>query len=82
MHRAAPSAARIPIALPSVARSGETGLKGSATVLNDLCAARGVAGVQFVAEIGGGLNLKRPKFVALVDRIEARPHCYTGQHRK
>ena len=28
--------------------------------------------MQFVEEVGGGLNLKRPKFVALMDRIEAR----------
>ena len=36
------------------------------------CAARGIANVEFVEEVGGGLNLKRPKFIALMDRIEAR----------
>jgi putative resolvase len=41
-------------------------------VLEDFCAARGVAGVECVEEVGGGLNLERPKFVALMDRIEAR----------
>jgi putative resolvase len=34
------------------------------------CSWRG--GVEFVEEVRGGLNLKRPKFVALMDRIEAR----------
>jgi putative resolvase len=47
-------------------------LKNQCRVLEDFCAARGVAGVEFVEEVGGGLNLKRPKFVALMDRIEAR----------
>jgi putative resolvase len=28
--------------------------------------------VEFVEEVGGGLNLTRPNFVALMDRIEAR----------
>jgi predicted site-specific integrase-resolvase len=41
-------------------------------VLEDFCAARWVANVEFVEEVGGGLNLKRPKFVALMDRVEAR----------
>jgi putative resolvase len=36
------------------------------------CAARGVANVAFVEEVGGGLDLKRPKFVARMDCIEAR----------
>jgi len=47
-------------------------LKNQRRVLEDFCAARAVANIEFVEEIGGGLNLKRPKFVALMDRIEAR----------
>jgi hypothetical protein len=31
-----------------------------------------VANAEFIEEVGGGLNLKRPKFVAIMDRIEAR----------
>jgi hypothetical protein len=34
--------------------------------------ARGVANVDFVEEVGGGLNLKRPKFVTIMDRIKNR----------
>jgi putative resolvase len=33
-------------------------LKDQRRVLEDFCAARGVAGVEFVEEVGGGLNLK------------------------
>jgi excisionase family DNA binding protein len=38
-------------------------------VLKQFCAARGLAVSQWVSEIGGGLNFKRPKFLALIDRI-------------
>jgi len=47
-------------------------LKNQRRVLEDFCAARGVANIEFVEEVGGGLNLKRKKFVALMDQIEAR----------
>jgi predicted site-specific integrase-resolvase len=35
-----------------------------------------VSNVEFVEEVGGGLNLKRPKFLTLMDRIEARQVSY------
>jgi len=38
-------------------------------VLEQFCTARGLAVTQWVSEIGGGLNFKRPKFLALIDRI-------------
>jgi putative resolvase len=47
-------------------------LKNQRRVLEDFCVVRGVANVEFIEEVGGGLNLKRKKFVALMDRIEAR----------
>ena len=47
-------------------------LKNQRKVLEDFCVARGLANVSFVEEIGGGLNLKRAKFVALMDRVESR----------
>jgi predicted site-specific integrase-resolvase len=40
--------------------------------MEKFCAARGIADIEFIEEVGGGMNLKRPKFVALMDRIEAR----------
>jgi len=39
------------------------------TVLEQFCAARGIAVTDWVSEIGGGLNFKRPRFLALVDQI-------------
>jgi putative resolvase len=47
-------------------------LKNQRRVLEDFCAARGVANVEYIEEVGGGLNLQRKKFVALMDRIEGR----------
>jgi putative resolvase len=38
-------------------------------VLEQFCAARGLTVTQWISEIGGGLNFKRPQFLALVDRI-------------
>ena len=44
-------------------------LANQRTVLEQFCAARGLAVTQWVSEIGGGLNFKRPKFLALIDRM-------------
>jgi predicted site-specific integrase-resolvase len=41
------------------------------TTLEQFCVARGLAVTQWISEIGGGLNFKRPKFLALIDRIVA-----------
>ena len=38
-------------------------------VLEQFCVARGIAVTEWVSAIGGGLNFKRPRFLALVDRI-------------
>ena len=44
-------------------------LANQRTVLEQFCAARGLAVTEWVSEVGGGLNFKRPRFLALVDRI-------------
>ena len=44
-------------------------LANQRTVLEQFCAARGLAVTDWVSEVGGGLNFKRPRFLALVDRI-------------
>ena len=44
-------------------------LANQRTVLESFCATQGLPVDEWIEEIGGGLNLKRPKFVALVDRI-------------
>jgi putative resolvase len=50
-------------------------LRNQRTTLEQFCAARGVAVTQWMSEIGGGLNFKRPKFLALIDRIVAGRIC-------
>src|SRR6266850_1487514 len=47
----------------------KTDLTNQRAILEQFCAARGLTVTQWVSEIGGGLNFKRPKFLALVDRI-------------
>lgn len=44
-------------------------LQNQRRVLEEFCAARGLADVEYLTEIGGGLNFKRPVFLALVDAI-------------
>lgn len=44
-------------------------MKNQRSVLEDFCAARGLANVEFIAEIGGGLNFKRKHFLSIVDRV-------------
>lgn len=73
LHEPFAASARTAVAYCRVSSAAQKpDLKNQRRVLEDFCAARGVAGTQFIEEVGGGLNLKRPKFVALMDRIEAR----------
>jgi len=44
-------------------------LKNQKDVIVAFCVARGLANVEYVEEIGGGLNFKRQRFTELVDRI-------------
>jgi putative resolvase len=64
---------RAPVAYCRVSSAAQKpDLKNQRKVLEDFCVARGLANTLFVEEIGGGLNLKRAKFVALMDRVESR----------
>ncbi len=38
--------------------------------LEDFCVGKGLAGVEFMTETGGGLNLLRPKFLDLMKSVE------------
>ena len=40
-------------------------------VLEDFCVAWGLANVEFLEEIGGGMNFGRKKFLALMDAVES-----------
>jgi len=46
-------------------------LKNQRRIVEEFCIAKGIGNVEFIEEIGGGLNFKRPKFVELVDAIVA-----------
>ena len=41
-------------------------LKNQRDVLTQFCVARGLANVEYIEEIGGGLNFKRPAFLKLI----------------
>ena len=47
-------------------------LQHQRVVIEQFCTARGLANVEVIAEIGGGLNFTRTKFVALMQAIEMR----------
>ena len=44
-------------------------LANQKAALGQFCIQRGIAIDEWISEIGGGLNFKRPKFIDLVDRI-------------
>jgi putative resolvase len=70
--RRTPSVTKVPVAYCRVSSAAQKpDLKNQRRVLEEFCAAKGLANVEFVEEVGGGLNLKRPKFLALMDRVEA-----------
>jgi putative resolvase len=46
-------------------------LKNQRRIVEEFAIAKGIANLEFIEEIGGGLNFKRPKFTALVDSIAA-----------
>jgi excisionase family DNA binding protein len=50
----------------------KTDLVNQKAIVADFCAAKGLANVEFIEEIGGGMNMKRKKFVAIMDAITAR----------
>ena len=44
-------------------------LKNQRRIVEEFAIARGIANLEFIEEIGGGLNFQRPKFTALVDSV-------------
>jgi predicted site-specific integrase-resolvase len=47
-------------------------LKNQRRVLEEFCAARGLDCVEWIEEVGGGLNFERKRFVAVMEAIERR----------
>jgi putative resolvase len=52
-------------------QSQKPDLKNQRETVCQFCIARGLANVDYIEEIGGGLNFKRPKFLKLVEEIES-----------
>jgi putative resolvase len=52
-------------------RSQKRDLKNQRLRLEEFCMAKGLAIDEWIEEIGGGLNFKRPRFLKLFDRIIA-----------
>ena len=72
LRRSPPVSPKAPVAYCRVSSAAQRPeLKNQRRVLEEFCVARGLANVEFVEEVGGGLNLKRAKFIALMDRVEA-----------
>lgn len=46
-------------------------LKKQRRALEQFCTARGLANVEFIEEVGGGMNFRRKKFLALMDSVDA-----------
>jgi len=46
-------------------------LKNQRRIVEEFCIAKGLGNVEFIEEVAGGLNFKRPKFVQLFDDIVA-----------
>jgi putative resolvase len=70
--RRTPKVVRSPVAYCRVSSAAQKpDLKNQRRVLEDFCAARGVANVEYVEEVGGGLNMRRKRFLSVMDRIEA-----------
>lgn len=47
-------------------------LKNQRRVLEEFCTARGLAGAEFVEEVGGGLNFGRKRFLEIMDAVSRR----------
>ena len=61
---------RVPVAYCRVSSQAQRpDLTNQRSVLTDFCVAKALANVDFIEEIGGGLNFKRPKFLSIIDRI-------------
>jgi putative resolvase len=74
---------RVAVAYCRVSTKGQLpDLKNQRAAITQFCIARGLANVEYIEEVGGGLNFRRPKFLDLVDRIVARKvSCLVIAHR-
>ena len=57
------------------AQAQKPDLKNQRRVLEDFCIAKAWSGVEFIEEVGGGLNFKRKQFLQLMDDIQSGLIC-------
>ncbi|MCS0599571.1 MerR family DNA-binding transcriptional regulator, partial [Massilia agri] len=70
LHLPSPGAPRRIVAYCRVSSAVQRpDLANQRRTLEQFTAARGLAGVEFIEEVGGGLNFARKRFVALMDAI-------------
>lgn len=71
-QRPGPSRTRKIVAYCRVSsQSQRPDLKNQRWALEQFCTARGLANVEFVEEIGGGMNFHRKRFLAVMDAVDA-----------
>ncbi len=66
-----PQTSKTTVVYCRVSSAAQKPLANQRRMLEQFCAARGIAVDEWVEEIGGGLNFKRKRFLAVVDRIVA-----------
>jgi len=57
-------------------QSQRSDLKNQRMVLEEFCAARGLHGVEFIEEIGGGMNFKRKRFLEIMEAVGSQSVKY------
>ena len=68
---------RVPYARKIVAycrvssQSQRPDLRNQRLALEQFCTARGLANVEFIEEVGGGMNFRRKRFLAVMDAVDA-----------
>jgi predicted site-specific integrase-resolvase len=68
--RGLPETSRVAVVYCRVSSAAQKpDLANQRKVLEEFCAARGFAEVEFVEEVGGGLNFKRKRFLEIMERI-------------
>lgn len=72
LGRTSATVPRVPVAYCRVSSQAQRpDLRNQRAALEEFCLGKHLANVEYIEEIGGGLNFARPKFLNVVDRIIA-----------
>ena len=82
-NKGAPAPERAVVVYARVSSSAQrSDLKNQRAVLESFCAAKGLSEVEFLEEVGDGMNFHRKQFLALVERISrGEVKCLVIAHR-